>query len=353
MFHVISCVPIDEAAMIARSDSEHLDYLDGWRGLAITLLLMGHFFPIPGLNLGALGVNFFFVLSGWLMTRLLFVQDTPIDAFYRRRISRIIPAHLMFLGLLVAWRLSAGLPFNVEETLAAALFVNNYVGSPPGQSVMPFGHIWSLSVEEHSYVLLSLLAVAARRRIITPTVGVGLVAFGCAVFAAWYGWHYAGPKLAFSLWLHTEVAGYGIFLSGYLLLSLRRQAPRHWPKHIVPLLVAVGIASHWWSIPIVLQQLLGVGALALAINLLLQAPPPLKKILSSKPLRYLGLWSFSLYIWQQPFYLWSRGGAAPTLVGLLLAATFGLISYYFIEKPARRYLNNTWGQRKSILIAKI
>ena len=76
------------------ADRPPFDYLDGWRGLAIVLLLADHFFPVPGINFGALGVNFFFVLSGWLMTHLLFVQLTPIDVFYRRRIARIVPAHL-------------------------------------------------------------------------------------------------------------------------------------------------------------------------------------------------------------------------------------------------------------------
>ena len=72
------------------------DYLDGWRGLAIGILLIGHFFPVPGINLGAVGVNLFFVLSGWLMARLLFVQQVSSASFYRRRISRIFPAHFFF-----------------------------------------------------------------------------------------------------------------------------------------------------------------------------------------------------------------------------------------------------------------
>jgi peptidoglycan/LPS O-acetylase OafA/YrhL len=78
--------------MAEATHDQHLDYLDGWRGLAITLLLMGHFHPIPEINFSAAGVNLFFVLSGLLMSKLLFVKAVPIPTFYQRRISRILPA---------------------------------------------------------------------------------------------------------------------------------------------------------------------------------------------------------------------------------------------------------------------
>jgi peptidoglycan/LPS O-acetylase OafA/YrhL len=329
---------------MAPSDSDHLDYLDGWRGLAISLLLIGHFLPVPGINFGRVGVDLFFVLSGWLMTRLLFIQHTPIDTFYRRRISRILPAHLFFVVLISAcWALFAG-KFSSSEALAAALFVNNYVGSEAGASVLPVGHIWSLSVEEHSYVLLSLLAVAARKGLVDGTLGIGAVALACAACAVGYGVFAASPKLYFEQWLHTEVAGYGIFVSGFILLLLRRVGPRRWPAATVPLLALCGVMLQWWSVPLAVQKVVGVGALALAVNLLPQAPALLRATLAWKPLRTLGLWSFSLYIWQQPFYLWAGGGSVPTGVRLLLAFAAGLASFYLLEQPARRYLNRTWGR---------
>lgn len=81
----------------------HVGHLDGWRGLAIATLLVGHFFPVPGINFGTVGVNLFFVLSGLLMGRLLFEKQEPISRFYRRRIARIIPAHVAFL-LIIAFQ---------------------------------------------------------------------------------------------------------------------------------------------------------------------------------------------------------------------------------------------------------
>lgn len=330
-------------------DKDHLDYLDGWRGVAIGLLLVGHFLPVPGINLGTLGVNFFFVLSGYLMTGLLFVQHTPIDRFYRRRIARIVPAHLAFVLIVTLLMAVSGGVVSLPETLAAAFFVNNYVGSTPGHAVMPFGHIWSLSVEEHSYVLLSLLALATRKRIVSATLGLGVMALGCALIAVAYSWYFKGPQLQFDQWLHTEVAGYGIFVSGFMLLFLRYKNLQNLPRLTVPALVLLGMALHWWSVPIAVQKVFGVGALALALNLLGHAPALLRRVMAWTPLRYLGLWSFSLYVWQQPFYLWSRAGTMPTWLGLCLGFAAGLTSYYVLEQPARRYLNRTWGRATGAL----
>ena len=78
---------------------QHFDYLDGWRGLAIAFLLVGHFFPVPGINFGRVGVDFFFVLSGLLMCRLLFIKEVPIKTFYKRRIARIFPVVLLSLAV--------------------------------------------------------------------------------------------------------------------------------------------------------------------------------------------------------------------------------------------------------------
>lgn len=155
------------------SNQHHFDYLDGWRGLAIIFLLIGHFYPIPGINLGTLGVNLFFVLSGLLMSRLLFVKQVPIPLFYRRRIARIFPAFFVMLTAIVLIFSALGREINWSEVAMAVLFLNNYFPGDIGHAVMPFGHIWSLSVEEHAYILLSLLAVVSRRMNISAVWLVG------------------------------------------------------------------------------------------------------------------------------------------------------------------------------------
>lgn len=325
------------------SPTKHVEYLDGWRGLAIVLLLVGHFFAIDGINLGTLGVNFFFVLSGLLMARLLFVQEVPIDLFYKRRIARIFPAVLAFLVLLLLGYLVAGRQVDWLDVGAAALFVNNYIEGTTGPWRMPLGHIWSLCVEEHSYIVLSLLALAARRKLANAKTLV-LSATACiAGFSLLYAWMYSGPTLN-KLNLHTEVAAFGIFASAAIVLCLGSRTIPKLHAIIYIGLVTFAIATHWWSVPAYVRTLAGVGALALTVNLLSGAPAWIHSILSVAPLRQLGLWSFSLYIWQQPFYMYYRYYGMDRYVGFGLALAFGIASYYLIEKPARLWLNAHWGR---------
>lgn len=327
------------SSLDAAATHRHVDALDGWRGVAIALLLIGHFFPVRGINLGHVGVNFFFVLSGLLMTRILFVQDTPLPVFYRRRIARILPAHLVFIALVLLFWLYDGRNLDMSEALAALFFVNNYVGADVAHQTLPFGHIWSLSVEEQSYIVLSLLALVARHRRWPGARALAAAALVCAGFACVYPLFYGPSHLAYHQWLHAEVAAWGIFVSGFILLALRGRRPRV-PAPAVPALVLAGVLLHWWSVPLPVQKLFGVGALALAVNLLPQAPGWVSAAFSLKPLRLLGLWSFSLYLWQQPFY---AEAGMPRALGLLLALGAGLLSYYLVEAPMRRYLNRNWG----------
>lgn len=316
---------------------QHLDYLDGWRGLAIVFLLIGHFFPIAGINLGAVGVNLFFVLSGLLMSQLLFVAAVPLPTFYRRRLSRIVPAFVVMLCCVTAWWSLSGRQIDWREVAEAAFFVNNYTLHAP--TVMPFGHIWSLSVEEHSYILLSLVALVVHRTRLMPSHVIFGGVLLCVVCGLWYWSHVSGPALDFKFWLHTEVAAYGIFLSSGIMLLLRDRQLPELPWMLFPLMVGAGIALHWWSIAQPVRTFVGVGLFALTINLLRAAPAMIKSLLSVRALRQCGIWSFSIYLWQQPFYLAAYHGELRPSIALILAVAAGIVSFYFIEQPMRTYLN--------------
>lgn len=328
-----------------QSATPHIPYLDGWRGLAIAFLLAGHFFPVAGINFGAVGVNLFFVLSGFLMARLLFIDAVPLSTFYRRRVARIFPAVFFFIAAILAGHVLVRRPIGWQETLAAAGFVNNYFPGPPGAAAMPFGHIWSLSVEEHSYVVLSLAALAARAGLLGARRAAGLLAVCSAGAGIWYWATYTGTRLHFDRWMHTEVSAFGILASSFLLLCLHGRALPRSAGMAVPLLALLGLALHWWSVPLPVATIAGVGAFALAINLLRAAPPWLHALLSFAPLRRLGTWSFSIYLWQQPFYLYAPDDAASRAAALLLAAAAGIASFYLVEQPARSWLNRRWGAK--------
>lgn len=319
----------------------HLGYLDGWRGLAIAFLLIGHFFPVPGINLGHVGVNLFFVLSGLLMARLLFLKQVPFDQFYRRRIARVFPTAYCFVIALVLINIASGSEIGWGEVAAAASFTNNYWSVDGGDATLPFGHLWSLSVEEHSYVLLSLIAFAGRRRWLNAKWLVAACVLIFASMGLYYWTRYTGKQL-YARSLHTEVAAFGVFASAFLAIHFSdRRLPRI-STLLVPFLFTIGIAAHWWSVPSPLRMVIGVGCFSLAVNILDGAHATIHRVLSVRPLRQLGLWSFSLYVWQQPFYLMVEHQGMNPWGGLSLGLLCGLASFYIIEDPLRIWLNRRW-----------
>jgi peptidoglycan/LPS O-acetylase OafA/YrhL len=148
---------------------ERLDYLDGWRGLAISLVLAQHFLPATHvIDSGRFGVDVFFCLSGFLMSNILFVKRTPLPLFYKRRISRILPVFLLFVSVSfgVYWAVTGSISW--IELASTAAFLRTYIPTTPTiwLAKIPLGHLWSLNAEEHCYVFLSLIASIAflRRR---------------------------------------------------------------------------------------------------------------------------------------------------------------------------------------------
>lgn len=312
-----------------------VDHLDGWRGLSIAGVLQGHFFLWPGFDGGSLGVSMFFALSGLLMSGILFELRQPLPLFYRRRFARILPAFTVFVLAVFAVAALRGAPFTAAEFGSTLLFLRTYF---PASGIwgtgMPIGHLWSLNVEEHCYLLMSLLVLvpALRHR-------EGPVLTGCGLACIATGFLYVRLGAAAPRWglLGTEVAGATLLLSaGYRLirerLGLRVGAVL--PVAAFTAAVAVSQAGPWWSRMALLPPLL-----AFTVNHLAEIAPRLRRALAAAPLRRLGLWSFSLYLWQQPFYQYQRvfpGGAAGALGAAIVVA---LLSFYMVEQPARRWLN--------------
>jgi peptidoglycan/LPS O-acetylase OafA/YrhL len=328
------------------ANAHNIPYLDGWRGLAILCLLVGHFFPVPGINLGAVGVNLFFVLSGFLMARILFLRPTPLPLFYKRRIARVLPSVCVFIVAIVVGYTVLGLPLNWSETFSAASFTSNYLVGTGAPAAMPFGHTWSLSVEEHSYILLSLLALATRAGVVRTRVAVGTAAFACVLAGVFYWSTYHGPDLGHARWLRSEVSAYGILVSAWLLVCFEGKTLPRLPAALFAALGIVALGAHWWRVALPVMTTVGVGALALTINLLRAAPPRVQALLSFAPLRWFGTWSFSIYLWQQPFYLSVHRVGLPAAAGASLAVAAGILAYYLIERPTRTWLNRHWATAK-------
>ncbi|AZO12466.1 MULTISPECIES: acyltransferase [unclassified Mesorhizobium] len=317
-----------------------LAYLDGWRGLSIALVLIGHFFPVPGINLGVLGVEFFFVLSGRLMAEILFIERFPLKKFFKRRFSRIYPALLVFVIVAMIGLAGTFVAFKWKAALTALTFTYNYAGILLNRAGA-LDHIWSLCVEEHAYIILALVSVAVsgRANVVRLLVVLSALAMANGAVSYWV----LGMDYETSYW-RTDVHIASILLSAAIcLLKADGRLPAFLKNQHAALAAAAGaILLFLDPVPTPVHYLLGVPLLALAVNVLDFANGYVTGLLSSRPMVMLGLWSYSLYLWQQPFYkfVYDRNVASLPMLAAVFACA--LCSYYIVEKPSRSWLNRNW-----------
>jgi peptidoglycan/LPS O-acetylase OafA/YrhL len=211
--------------------------LDGLRGVAILLVVLDHSaWPIAKLG-GPCGVTLFFVLSGFLITR---VVQTEIDRtgrlsyrnFYQRRALRLLPALLLLLAMYVPTALLLGepAPTIAQATLAGLFYFNNLTVLMPGWSAGYLGHLWSLSMEEQFYLLwpaLLVLLLAGRKK---WSLYLVLVAAAASLIDRFlFGWSDA-TAYRYAYYLPIPNA-WALLLGAALAMALRRglrAAPSSW-----------------------------------------------------------------------------------------------------------------------------
>ncbi|MDB5391387.1 MAG: acyltransferase [Planctomycetaceae bacterium] len=328
--------------------SQHFPVLDTWRGTAITLLMVGHFLPVKLIDCGTLGVELFFVLSGFLMGRILFVKQTPLGLFYQRRISRIFPAAYTFLILVLAyqWYATAGSEPSLSSTASCLLFyLNYYVALDPTVDLgLPVGHFWSLCVEEHTYIFLSGLAMIHRRKGVSPLLLIGaaiLASFSLSiVIGVCQDWD------AYKVYWRSDCRAASI-LCGALAAYLVHQGTGRRKSYLqVPSIawglvaVAFGILFRLGFMPELVKH--SMGTLGLATGLLLIAQHGRGAVWACPPLMWMGTISFSVYLWQQPFYHAVKRGEMGTVFAISASLIVGTISYFLVERPVRAWLNKRW-----------
>jgi len=332
--------------------------LDGWRGLAILLVLLEHagqygrFKDRMWTHLGSFGVDIFFVLSGYLITTGLIRErerDSNIDlrGFYLRRAFRILPPVVIYLAALCLISLFLRLEdFHWQEVAGSLFFFRNYqfAAHPRDLYTVQF---WSLSIEEHFYLVwpAALLYFGNRRSLWAALCG----SFACAV---WRVYDAANPSSLLGRFLpgsiprlrlfRTDARFDGLLLGCALALLLARPAVRsfifrNFPKE-TPLIAGIFIFLD-------LQQTNGYPSLIsyLLITVMLASTLIVKEGLAHqwlnfRPLVWVGTISYSLYIWQQIFLLHHTGDF---LMGRLSTFPFNLVgalvvavgSFYLIERP--------------------
>ena len=328
-----------ETSVQTLTTTRRVDYLDGWRGIAILLVLQSHFLPYHDFDSGRLGVEIFFCLSGLLMSELLFIRRVPLATFYRRRISRILPAYIVFVAIVYGVAAQAGRPTGAGEVVSTFLFLRTYLPSQPDiwNTGLPIGHLWSLNVEEHSYVFLSLVALwAALSASVRGREAWVLAAAAAATVVVDYFYIHSPSMAGTNFEIHSEIAATPLLLSAAYRLVRDRVA--HFVKPWMPL-VALALAlfaylpnTHWWTSDVVTPLLL-----AFAANHLRETSAAVRGLLSTRLLRQFGIWSYSIYLWQQPFFMYKSSlPAGLAVLGAMLAA---LISFYLVEGPCRAWIN--------------
>jgi len=333
--------------------AKHIAYLDGWRGLAIICVLIGHFSRTPMLGwLGPFGVGIFFALSGRLMSELLFIKRVNLADFFVRRASRVLPTFWLFIGTVALstyswtdWRVDK------EELLATLVFLRTYLPSDTDifSSSLPVGHIWSLNVEEHTYVWLALCAFLAREfRMPAQWYLLGTYAVSVAFLA-----YYAGnpPGSATDGNLRTEVAAMGILAAAILRCVPLPISKLQLLAGILPI-AACALSALCFSMYAHKAAALWLSplCLAFAVNYLHVLPNLVLRVMSARWLRWFGCCSFSIYLWQQPFFVAVNEGKFDPVLALLASLGVGALSYYLFENPVRHYLNRRWVQHTDMKV---
>ena len=340
--------PQDGRALRYRPD------IDGLRALAILPILLLHC-GVTRLRGGFVGVDIFFVISGFLITAIM-VRDIAearfsILRFYRHRIVRILPALLVMMTVILALGCVILLPNQLRDlgrsAAATSVFGSNvyfYLTSDyfaAASDAKPLVHTWSLAVEEQFYLLYPLLLWSlrglSRQRLAQVIAGLAVASFA---IGGWLATAY--PSAAFFL-LPARI--WELSLGALVALgAVPTIANRSIRATLCILAIAViaascvAISSGWpFPVPFALPP-----AVAAAVLLAYGAQGPTARLLGAWPLRTIGLISYSAYLWHRPiiaFYQIRHGSTlAPIETVGLLCASLGAawLSFALIERPASR-----------------
>jgi peptidoglycan/LPS O-acetylase OafA/YrhL len=334
--------------------------VDGLRAISILAVIGFHAFPnfVPG---GFVGVDVFFVISGYLISSLIFTElkaeTFSFADFYTRRAKRILPALLLVLIIVCGLGWNRLIPADFarlgRDVAAGANYVSNFFFWNQtgyfdlGAEQKPLLHLWSLAVEEQFYFLFPFAVFAAWKKRFNLLLGISLI--GVLSFAINVALVYPGRRPAAFYLPHARfwelMIGSGL---AYAAVFWNVTPNKEWDRTTKNLLAWLGLLlllgaiytlnprKHfpgWWA----LMPTAGAGFLIFSgedawIN---------RKILSNKLFVFIGLISYPLYLWHWPLLSFARMGPDEELSGSVLIALVALafllawLTYEFVEKPIR------------------
>ena len=344
----------------------HEPALDGLRGLAVAVVVLFHLDRLQG---GFLGVDLFFVLSGYLITSLLVAEHRRmgtigLGGFWARRARRLLPALfavLVGVALLLLW-------FTPEaqrsafrgDALATLGYVANWhrMGATAGYWDMfnqpsPLDHMWSLAIEEQFYLVWPIVAVLVLRLRRSSVAGLGVLALvGAAVSFGLLAWAYE-PADTNRAYFATDTrlgptllgAGLAVFVAG----RLRRDTPPTAGREGLGLLALAWMAWSVWQVDGLGSWYYQGGLVAFAVAAIVAVacftggpPGRVTRVLACPPLRWLGTVSYGVYLWHWPVIVYLTAdrahvdGVVLDVLRVALTLALAAASYAWIERPLRR-----------------
>jgi peptidoglycan/LPS O-acetylase OafA/YrhL len=312
----------------------HRPALDGIRGAAVFIVIADHagFLPEPA---GGIGVTLFFVLSGFLITRVIVeARDSrtwSMAGFVANRFVRLFPALAVMVAVVSGILLARGLP--VRDVTARAVPALTYVQNmAPRLSFQVFGHTWSLGVEEQFYLLWPLALPWVMRRA-RPHVFLALVIAGSVAVEILF------PRDWLPMHAYALLAG--------CALALRRPGPANrwmFPAGALALAVSMVLGPSFTQLYVYGPMIATPGAVLMVAGAL-----PGNRFLEASPLRFTGRISYAAYLWHVPLLRLTGAtyAGAAAIPPIVLAVIVAVASTLIIEEPARR----AWRLRHSAVPA--
>ncbi|VEF10116.1 lipopolysaccharide modification acyltransferase [Pseudomonas fluorescens] len=361
-------------------DNQHLSYrpdIDGMRALAILAVVIYHAFPQFATG-GFVGVDIFFVISGYLISSIIFkgvsANDFSLVDFYERRVRRIFPALLLVLfstfitGAVV---LMGGEYVTLSKHIIAGIsFVQNLVMYTESGyfdatvETKPLMHLWSLGIEEQFYLLfpvsIIIFSKLGIRKLCAPALALACVcSFGFGLyymsdmpagvfflpqFRVWellfgsllaymtvFNAHHLRIFMTKPVCNSASLVGSGLLIAAVSLIDKNKQFP-----------------GYWALLPVLGSTLLIFSGPDAWVN---------KRILASRWLIFIGLISYPLYLWHWPIfsfcYIFLSGTPSVTLrVALVVSAVIlAWLTYRFVELPLRRYISGRVAVKSLVWLA--
>ncbi|HLL15218.1 MAG TPA: acyltransferase [Pyrinomonadaceae bacterium] len=331
--------------------------LDGIRAIAILLVFAHHIKPklMPG---GFLGVDIFFVLSGFLITNLLMEEwrrkaSISLKQFFARRALRLLPALFLYLAFfaLLSVSMADAIAQNIRSGIWLSLsYVSNWLFAFGYYQTGLLGITWSLAVEEQFYLLwppvLSALICRVRKELLVSLLASGILLVMLYRSLLLY-WDASIQRLYYATDTHCDGLLVGCLLGILLSPNLVSRGAKlgTWMKGLALIATPFSI----WQILTANADdrfllyggftLFALGIAAILMVLLLWPPRLALHILRFPPLVWIGKISYGLYLWHYPliffvkFMLWRSPFPIKLLSMVLLPFAFASISYYLVERP--------------------